>query len=71
MRQDEAVDLSLNRNLGLPQHDNHFSEVLWEIVLFIGCSLIFLGSDKGPWGHKCAAWPLRMYMRLDEAAIWV
>ena len=42
-----------------------------EMRLFRGCFLSFWGSDGGPWGRGCAAWPPWMWMRLDEAADWV
>ena len=53
--------LGLSKISGPMQHHfNHFSKVLGEIVSFIGCSPIFWGSDKGPCGQECAAWPRRM-----------
>ena len=64
--------LGLGKNLGPPLHDfNHFKRCQGKCVYLGGVFLSFWGSDGGPWGHGCAAWPPWMWMRLDEAADWV
>ena len=64
--------MDLGKNLGLRQHDfKHISTVLGEMLMSQGYFWSFQGSDRGPSGHKCAALPYLMWMRLDEVSDWV
>ena len=51
---------------GLLQYDFiNFLKLQREMRLFL-YFLSFWSSDRGPWGHKCVAWPSWIWMRLDE-----